>query len=84
MTQTKNIPQAAALHARVLNAVFISFVQFTGGGGFAPVTGLGKLLLVSYSFVVMLFVASYTANLAAFLVSHPSSVTCPSLEDFAS
>lgn len=41
---------------------------FNGVGAFEPATTPGKLWAAGYSFVVLLIIASYTANLTSFLV----------------
>ena len=43
--------------------------RFAQGEGFAPATGFGKLLVLSYSFFVLLTVSAYTASLATSLIS---------------
>ena len=65
-----------------LKSMWLSGLQFTGGGGYAPVTAWGRLLLLSWSFVIMVVVAAYTANLATFLiVQQKATATLSSFED---
>ena len=68
-----DVRPGADLSERVGNILYLGYAQFTGGGGFAPETGWGKGLLLSYSFVVLLLVAAYTANLATFLLRAATS-----------
>ena len=42
-----------------MNTVYIAVTQFTGGGGFTPVTANGKFLLVTYSFLILLLISGY-------------------------
>ena len=64
-----DIRPGAPLYEKVGNIVYLGFVQATGGGGYDPSTGSGKLVLLSYSFLILLVVSAYTANLATFLVT---------------
>ena len=47
---------------------------FNGVGAFEPATAAGKLWAAGYSFVVLLIIASYTANLTSFLVREQERV----------
>ena len=47
---------------------------FNGVGAFEPATGAGRLWAAGYSFVVLLIIASYTANLTSFLVREQERV----------
>ncbi|CAE7328927.1 Nmdar1 [Symbiodinium sp. CCMP2592] len=58
-----------------LKSVWLSGLQFTGGGGYSPVTAWGRLLLLSWSFLIMVVGAAYTANLATFLIVHQTAST---------
>ncbi|CAE7204392.1 Nmdar1 [Symbiodinium natans] len=58
-----------------LKSVWLSGLQFTGGGGYTPVTAWGRLLLLSWSFLIMVVGAAYTANLATFLIVHQTAST---------
>mmetsp|Transcript_45729 Transcript_45729/g.132424 ORF Transcript_45729/g.132424 Transcript_45729/m.132424 type:complete len:512 (-) Transcript_45729:71-1606(-) len=49
-------------------AFYNTFGQCTGGGGFAPKTPAGKIYVLSASFLAMILVTSYTANLATQMV----------------
>mmetsp|Transcript_11323 Transcript_11323/g.26351 ORF Transcript_11323/g.26351 Transcript_11323/m.26351 type:complete len:419 (-) Transcript_11323:234-1490(-) len=52
---------------KVGRALHHSFAAFTGAGGFTPQTVWGRFLTLSWTFLVLLVVSAYTANLAAFL-----------------
>lgn len=45
-----------------------AFQVLSGAGGFAPRTSAGKMLLASWAWCAIVIMASYTANLASFLV----------------
>ena len=49
--------------------------------GYNPLSNAGKLLKLSYVMFMILFMATYTANLASILVSSQSKVEFSSLED---
>eukprot|EP00403_Amphidinium_massartii_P007770 CAMPEP_0178383898 /NCGR_PEP_ID=MMETSP0689_2-20121128/7237_1 /TAXON_ID=160604 /ORGANISM="Amphidinium massartii, Strain CS-259" /LENGTH=484 /DNA_ID=CAMNT_0020004129 /DNA_START=306 /DNA_END=1760 /DNA_ORIENTATION=- len=66
---------------RMLDAQYMGLALFTQGGGFAPATGAGKLLILTYSLVVLLLTTAYTANLAAGLVSTTAGKACASLDE---
>ena len=68
-----DIRPGAKVPEKVGNILYLGYAQFTGGGGFAPETGFGKGLLLSYSFLIMLLVSAYTANLATFLIQQAVS-----------
>ena len=68
-----DIRPGAKVPEKVGNILYLGYAQFTGGGGFAPETGCGKGLLLSYSFLIMLLTSAYTANLATFLISQAVS-----------
>eukprot|EP00928_Gymnodinium_smaydae_P030127 TRINITY_DN22477_c0_g1_i1.p1 TRINITY_DN22477_c0_g1~~TRINITY_DN22477_c0_g1_i1.p1 ORF type:complete len:567 (-),score=110.66 TRINITY_DN22477_c0_g1_i1:208-1908(-) len=59
--------------AGLANSLFLTCFTVTGAGTFAPKSWFGKLIAVSWAWCVLLFVATYTANLAAFLVVEPKS-----------
>lgn len=61
--------------------VFNGFAQFTGAGGFRPSRAPGKLLLCTYSVVVVVTLAGYTANLTAFFTADEEPPACESLYD---
>lgn len=67
------IRPGAALSEKLGNVLYLAVAQFTGGGGYAPETGFGKGLLISYSFIILLLGAAYTANLATFLITNSVS-----------
>jgi hypothetical protein len=58
----------------MLNSTFLSFLTITGSGTFAPKTWSGKIIVCSWAWYVLLFVSTYTANLAAFLIVEPEGV----------
>mmetsp|Transcript_94712 Transcript_94712/g.276998 ORF Transcript_94712/g.276998 Transcript_94712/m.276998 type:complete len:499 (+) Transcript_94712:62-1558(+) len=58
-------PQTAFAHA-----LFLSAGAFTGGASFTPGTRPGKLLIVAWSFTVLVLTSGYTAKLASMLVSN--------------
>jgi len=51
-----------------VETLFKGCLQVTGGGGYTPTSWPGKLILASWSWFVVLFLAAYTANLASYLV----------------
>mmetsp|Transcript_9118 Transcript_9118/g.20291 ORF Transcript_9118/g.20291 Transcript_9118/m.20291 type:complete len:581 (-) Transcript_9118:58-1800(-) len=64
---------------RVCDAQCMGLYLFTQAGGFTPSSGCGKLLVLTYSLVVLLLVTAYTANLAAGLVQNNQVDACLSL-----
>lgn len=63
-------PQDPCCHpGKAAQAVTKTILQLTGGGGFSPATWPGKILLMSWSWCVVLLLSAYTANLASFLVA---------------
>ena len=58
----------------LFKGVLLSWYHWTGAGGFSPVTTEGNIFLASWSFVILIMVASYTANLAAFLTTAPTTM----------
>mmetsp|Transcript_11982 Transcript_11982/g.33843 ORF Transcript_11982/g.33843 Transcript_11982/m.33843 type:complete len:536 (-) Transcript_11982:156-1763(-) len=62
-----DIPQKTAAGG-LGQAFFLTICQFTGGGGFAPQSPAGKLFVMSVSFLMMLIVTAYTANLAGEMI----------------
>ena len=60
----------ASLANKAANTVYRTLGQFTGAGGLAPHTWAGKFLLLSYSLLILLVTAAYTAN-----VRQPSPYT---------
>eukprot|EP00403_Amphidinium_massartii_P004114 CAMPEP_0178378160 /NCGR_PEP_ID=MMETSP0689_2-20121128/4284_1 /TAXON_ID=160604 /ORGANISM="Amphidinium massartii, Strain CS-259" /LENGTH=499 /DNA_ID=CAMNT_0019998223 /DNA_START=72 /DNA_END=1567 /DNA_ORIENTATION=+ len=65
---------------RFLDAQYLGLVLFTQSGGYAPHTGWGKLLVLTYSFMILLLISSYTANLAATLVTVSRAKGCSNLD----
>lgn len=70
-----------ALLNTIASGVYDGFLQFTGAGGFNPITVGGKLLVSAYSFTILVVVAAYTANLASLLVVQAQLTTCASVKD---
>jgi hypothetical protein len=60
---------------KVLNAIYIGFLTVSGGGGFTPSTWPGKIIVVSWAWLVLLMISTYTANLATFLIVSGQSTT---------
>eukprot|EP00929_Paragymnodinium_shiwhaense_P086580 TRINITY_DN4708_c0_g1_i3.p1 TRINITY_DN4708_c0_g1~~TRINITY_DN4708_c0_g1_i3.p1 ORF type:complete len:809 (-),score=149.62 TRINITY_DN4708_c0_g1_i3:210-2636(-) len=56
-----------------MNTNYLSLMTITGITSFEPMTWSGKLITLSWGWCIMLFVAAYTANLAAFLIVTPPS-----------
>ena len=56
----------------LFKGILLSWYHWTGAGGFAPVTTEGNIFVASWSFVILIMVASYTANLAAVLTTQPT------------
>lgn len=56
----------------LFQGLLLSWYHWTGAGGFAPLTTEGNIFVASWSFVILILVASYTANLAAFLTTQPT------------
>jgi hypothetical protein len=44
-------------------SLYLSLTGFTGAGGHSPVTRAGRVYQISWSFVILVVVAGYTANL---------------------
>jgi len=66
----------------IVNSTFLASLQVAGGGGYTPVTWPGKILVFSWAWTVLLFVSSYTANLASFLVvEHKAGVPVEDLTE---
>lgn len=64
-----DFPEGTPRIVWLFEAVWQSAVGFTGGGGFSPTTREGKVVLLAWSFTVLILVSAYTANLASNLVS---------------
>lgn len=77
-------PPHLTLYSKVYNATFIGFVQIFTYGSFRPKTQLGKLVISSYSFLCLLVIATYTANLATMLITEIDVEHCKTFEDCAS
>lgn len=58
----------SSLCANGTHSLYLALLQVTGAGGFTPVTWHGRILLASWAWYILLFIATYTANLASFLV----------------
>lgn len=54
------------------HAIYLSMTTFHGGAQLTPGTQAGKVLNFSFSFMVLLLVSTYTANLASLLVVNAS------------
>lgn len=52
----------------IMDSVFKSSGHITGASGFSPKTWPGKILLMSWTWCIVLTLSAYTANLASFLV----------------
>lgn len=50
------------------DSIFKSSGHITGASGFSPKTWPGKILLMSWTWCIVLTLSAYTANLASFLV----------------
>lgn len=50
------------------HSVYLIMTSFTGGGSLLPSSALGKTVSLTWTFLVLLFTAAYTANLASQLV----------------
>lgn len=57
--------------AGLLNSIYLTVVLWSGGGGPTPVRPPAKFLLMAWSFVGLLTISAYTANLASFLIARP-------------
>eukprot|EP00418_Pyrodinium_bahamense_P021237 CAMPEP_0179106338 /NCGR_PEP_ID=MMETSP0796-20121207/49437_1 /TAXON_ID=73915 /ORGANISM="Pyrodinium bahamense, Strain pbaha01" /LENGTH=456 /DNA_ID=CAMNT_0020804363 /DNA_START=12 /DNA_END=1382 /DNA_ORIENTATION=+ len=60
----------------VTDIIYRGFAAFTGSASFEPRTRGGKLMTLTYTFFILVLVASYTANLAAVLVSKQKESSC--------
>lgn len=56
-----------------MKSIWLTFCTVTGAGAHSPTTAGGRLAMWSWSFVVLVFVAAYTANMAMFLVVETAS-----------
>ncbi|CAE7508392.1 GRID1 [Symbiodinium sp. CCMP2456] len=56
-----------------MDAIFQSSGHITGASSFSPRTWAGKILVMSWTWCVVLILAAYTANLASFLVVQAKS-----------
>ena len=63
-----DVPPEASLAVKLSGVLYLGAAQIAGGEGFAPQTGWGKMLILSYSFFVLLSVSAYTASLATSLI----------------
>lgn len=61
-------PELSNSASGLVKSVWLALCQFTGGGGYNPCTTWGRLTVFSWSFVVLVVVAAYTANMATFLI----------------
>jgi len=57
-----------------LKSLWFSGLAFTGQGGYTAVTVWGRIAVLSFSFLILISVSSYTANLASFLIIKPGSM----------
>lgn len=80
----EEFPPHLTLYSKVYNATFTGFVHLFTYGSFRPKTQLGKIVISSYSFLCLLVIATYTANLATMLISEIGVARCESLGDCAS
>lgn len=62
-----DLEQASFIQA-MIHSVWLSCVMLTGAGAFCPRTIQGKVFTFFWSFLVLLLVAAYTANLASYMV----------------
>ena len=60
----------AQLEKQPVTTIFLSALTFMGHFDFNPGTHSARMLALSYTFFTLLFVSSYTANLASFLVAN--------------
>ena len=61
------------------DSIYAASCQFTGAGGFAPQRPAGKLVLLSFSVVVLVVLADYSAMLAARLIAAAGSTGCDTI-----
>ena len=60
-------PQAC--HQAIAASIWLSLMSWTAGGSAAPVTLPGRILFSGYTFMIVIILALYTANLAAFFTA---------------
>eukprot|EP00403_Amphidinium_massartii_P001961 CAMPEP_0178372342 /NCGR_PEP_ID=MMETSP0689_2-20121128/1301_1 /TAXON_ID=160604 /ORGANISM="Amphidinium massartii, Strain CS-259" /LENGTH=580 /DNA_ID=CAMNT_0019992257 /DNA_START=1 /DNA_END=1743 /DNA_ORIENTATION=- len=65
---------------RIADSQYRGLASFTGAGYFVPKSGFGKLLVLTYSLLILLLVTAYTANLAATLVQTAQRVECQTFD----
>jgi len=63
-----------SLYRELLRRVWDGLLLFTGQGSFEVKDPLARTVVLSWSFVVLITVASYTANLAQFLLAKESTI----------
>lgn len=67
---------------KFFNSFFVGVSQMFGYLEYAPQTWLSRMVVVSYSFVCLVTVASYTANLATMLIAETQyTVSCTSIKN---
>jgi len=72
----------SSLCANGTHSLYLALLQVTGAGGFTPMTWHGRILLASWAWYILLFIATYTANLASFLVVQSTADADISSRDF--
>lgn len=73
-------PESGALRKMEIS-LWLSLASFNGSNYFLPTTCRGRIISLTYSFLVLLLISAYTASLAAFLVGSKSVSQCRSFED---
>jgi hypothetical protein len=58
----------------LFDSFYLAFASFTGAESFAPVSKPSKIFVASWSMLILIIVATYTANLAATLTKSDSFV----------
>lgn len=78
MTLSSSDGRASSMH-QFCDSIYAASCQFTGAGGFAPQRPAGKLVLLSFSVVVLVVLADYSAMLAARLIAAAGSTGCDTI-----
>lgn len=71
--QGESEPELSKSSEGFVKSIWLALCTVTGAGAHSPITHGGRLAMWSWSFVVLIVVAAYTANMAMFLIVKSSS-----------
>lgn len=68
-----DFPSSHPWYLSMIHSTYLGFSSLTGAAYHSPQTGMGKLFAVGFSFVILITVGAYTANLANYLVAQSNA-----------